>query len=48
MRVKLPGTIGMLGKGVCKLLLTPYTNWVESSSINANAFHISAHIKKSC
>lgn len=26
MRVKLPGMIGMLGKGVCKLLLTPSSN----------------------
>lgn len=46
MRAKLPGTIGMLGKGVCKFLLTPYTNQVESSFINANAFHISASHKE--
>lgn len=46
MRVKPPGMIGMLGKGVCKLLLTPYTNQVESSFINANAFHISASHKE--
>lgn len=38
--------IGMLGKGVCKLLLTPLTKQVESSFINANAFRISASHKE--
>jgi len=42
MSVKPPGMIGMLVKGVCKLLLTPYTSQVESFFINANVFHISA------
>lgn len=46
MRVKLPGMIRMLVKGVCKLLLTPYTKQVESIFINANAFHISASHKE--
>lgn len=46
MRVKLPGMRGMIDKGVCKLLLTLYTKQVESSFINANAFHISASHKE--
>lgn len=46
MRVKLPGMIGMLAKGVCKCLLTHYTNQVESSFINAIAFHISTSQKE--
>lgn len=36
----------MLGRGACKLLLTPYSSQVESSFINANAFHISASHKE--
>lgn len=38
--------IGMLAKGVCKCLLTHYTNQVESSFINAIAFHISTSQKE--
>lgn len=42
MRFKLPDTIGMLGKGVRKLLLTLNTKQAKSSFINTNTFCIRA------